>query len=165
MASDSGDTGEGPPPQGVGRALEIAIAHMQVLLASIASFDGKVMFLTALNVAGISALVGIAASSEPTLWLFSFSLASSTICVLLGLGNLWTRDANQFPTPGEAMHIASTNKQGGDTLAWLYLKAISRITQKANEVRNRKARLMRRLLIGTPISLGFVVATALTTAV
>ena len=165
MASDSGDTGGGPPPQGVGRALEIAIAHMHVLLASISSFDGKVMFLTALNVAGISALVGIAASSEPTLWLFSFSLASSTICVLLGLGNLWTRDANQFPTPGEAMHIASTNKQGGDTLAWLYLKAISRITQKANEVRNRKARLMRRLLIGTPISLGFVVATALTTAV
>ncbi len=68
MASDSGDAGEERPPEGVDRALEIAIAHMQVLLASIASFDGKVMFLTALNVAGISALVGIAASSDPWLW-------------------------------------------------------------------------------------------------
>ena len=165
MASDSGDAGEERPPEGVDRALEIAVAHMQVLLSSIAGFDGKVMFLTALNVAGISALVGIAASTEPALWLFGFSLASSTICVLLGLGNLWTRDADQFPTPDEAMHIASTNKQGGDALAWRYLKAISRITQNANKVRSRKARLMRRLLIGTPISLGLVVATALTTAV
>ena len=156
---------EEPPPQGVARALEIAIAHEQVLLSSIAGFDGKVMFLTALNAAGLSALIGIAASSSPSLWLLALGLASSTICVLLGLGNLWTRDANQFPTPDEAMHIASTNEHGEDTLAWLYLQAISRITESANNVRNRKARLMRRLLVGTPISLGFAVATALTTTI
>ena len=153
------------PPRGVARALEIAIAHEQVLLSSIAGFDGKLMFLTALNVAGLSALVGIAVSAEPWLWLFGLGVAGSTACVLLGLGNLWTRDAHQFPTPDEAMHIASMNEHGEDALAWLYLKAISRITQSANEVRNRKARLMRRLLIGTPISLGFVVATALTTTI
>ena len=53
--------------EGGGRALEIATAHLQVQLTSIAGFDGKLMFLTALNVAGISALVGIAASADPSL--------------------------------------------------------------------------------------------------
>lgn len=165
MASDSGDAGEERPPEGVVRALEIAIAHMQVLLSSIAGFDGKVMFLTALNVAGISALVGIAVSSDPWLWLFGLGVASSTACVLLGLGNLWARDADQFPTPNEAMHIALRNDQGESALAWQYLKAIGRITERADKVLVRKSRLMRRLLVGTPISLGFVVATALTTAI
>ena len=77
------------PPRGGARALEIAIAHEQVLLSSIAGFDGKLMLLTVLNVAGISALVGIAASADPVAWLFGLSMASCALCALAGLGNLW----------------------------------------------------------------------------
>ena len=163
MAPDSDPTEESP--QGVARALEIAIAHEQVLLSSIAGFDGKLMLLTVLNVAGISALVGIAASADPIAWLFGLSMALCALCALSGLANLWAGDVDQFPTPDEAMHIALRNDQGESALAWQYLKAISRITKRADKVLARKSRLMHRLLVGTPISLGFVLATALTTAI
>ncbi len=63
------------------------------------------------------------------------------------------------------MHIALRNDQGESALAWQYLKAIGRITKRADKVLVRKSRLMHRLLVGTPISLGFVLATALTTAI
>ncbi len=98
-----------PPPAGIGRALQIAIAHEQVLLASIAGFDGKLMLLTVLNVAGVSALVGIAASADPITSLFGLSMASCAICALAGLGNLWARDVDQFPTPDEAMRAVRQN--------------------------------------------------------
>ena len=107
---------EKPPPQGVARALEIAIAHEQVLLSSIAGFDGKLMLLTVLNVAGISALVGIAASADPIAWLFGLSMASCALCALAGLGNLWAGDVDQFPTPEEAIRIARENPDGEDEL-------------------------------------------------
>ena len=156
------DGRNGQAPEGAGRALEIAIAHLQVQLASIAGFDGKLMFLTALNVAGISALVGIAASADPSLWLWGVGLASSASCVLLGLGNLWVGDADQFPTPSEAMRVALKEQRGDEALAWRYLGTVHDAAERANDLRIRKARLMRVLLTGTSASLGLVIATALT---
>ncbi len=158
------DGRNGQAPEGAGRALEIAIAHLQVQLASIAGFDGKLMFLTALNVAGISALVGIAASADPSLWLLGVGLASSTICAQLGLGNLWAWHVPQFPAPAEAMRAALENRLGNTALAWEHLQAIALASTEAEAIVARKSRLMRSLLVGTPISLGVVVATALTTA-
>ncbi len=152
------------PPQGVARALDIAIAHEQVLLSSIAGFDGKLMLLTVLNVAGISALVGIAASADPVAWLFGLSMASCALCALAGLGNLWAGDVDQFPTPDEAIRTAEENALGEETLMWLYLQSVRRVARRAEAAINRKTRLMRALLIGTPVSLGFVVAAALTAA-
>ena len=165
MASDSGDAGEERPPEGVDRALEIAIAHMQVLLSSIAGFDGKLMLLTVLNVAGVSALVGIAASADPTAWLFGLSMASCALCALSGLANLWAGDVDQFPTPDDAIHAARKNTLGEEALIWLYLKAVRKVARRAEATISRKMLLLRALLIGTPLSLGFVVATALTTAI
>ena len=150
------------PPQGAARALDIAIAHEQVLLSSIAGFDGKLMFLTALNVAGLSALVGIAVSAEPWLWLFGLSMAACAVCALSGLANLWAGDVDQFPTPDEAIRAADENTQGPDALAWRYLTAVQKVSQDAQGVLRRKLVLMRTLLATTPISLGLVVATALT---
>ena len=154
---------EEPPPQGVARALEIAIAHEQVLLSSIAGFDGKLMLLTVLNVAGISALVGIVASADPIAWLFGLSMASCALCALAGLGNLWAGDVDQFPTPEEAIRIARENPDGEDELTWWYLGAVKDASQRAERVLNRKTMLMRALLVGTPVSLGLVVAVALST--
>ena len=149
-------------PEGSGRALELAVAHLQVQLASIAGFDGKLMFLTALNVAGISALVGIAASADPSLWLLGFGSASSAICVLLGLGDLWFGDVAQFPTPTEAMRAAREEPGGDGVLAWRYVEVVRDIAESARNVQIHKIRLMRLLLIGTSASLGLVIATALT---
>ena len=152
-----------PPPAGIGRALQIAIAHEQVLLASIAGFDGKLMLLTVLNVAGISALVGIAASADPITSLFGLSMASCAICALAGLGNLWARDVDQFPTPDEAMRAVRQNPRGEDALIWEYLEAVEEVAQRASATLARKVLLLRVLLAATPASLGLVVATALTT--
>ena len=154
---------DNPPPAGIGRALQIAIAHEQVLLASIAGFDGKLMLLTVLNVAGISALVGIAASADPITSLFGLSMASCAICALAGLGNLWAGDVDQFPTPEEAIRIAQANPDGEAELISWYLGAVKDASRRAGRVLNRKTTLMRALLVGTPLSLGLVVATALTT--
>lgn len=163
MASDSGDAGEERPPEGVNRALEIAVAHMQVLLSSIAGFDGKLMLLTVLNVAGISALVGIAASADPIAWLFGLGMASCALCALSGLANLWAGDVDQFPTPDDAIHAARANTDN-DVLAWKYLLAIRDVSLRAHEALRRKLFLMRLLIVATPSSLGLVVATALTAA-
>ena len=161
----SAPNGAQDPPQGVARALDIAIAHEQVLLSSIAGFDGKLMLLTVLNVAGISAPVGIAASADPVAWLFGLSMASCALCALAGLGNLWAGDVDQFPTPAEAIRIARENPDGEDELAWWYLGAVNDASQRAEYVLSRKTVLMRALLVGTPMSLGLVVADALTTTV
>ena len=158
----SAPNGAEDPPRGVARALEIAIAHEQVLLSSIAGFDGKRMFLTALNVAGLSALVGIAVSAEPWLWLFGLSMAACALCALSGLANLWAGDVDQFPTPGEAIRAADENAQDPDALTWRYLIAVQEVSQHAQDALRRKLVLMRTLLATTPISLGLVVATALT---
>ena len=142
--------------------MELAVAHLQVQLASIAGFDGKLMFLTALNVAGISALVGIAASADPALWLLGFGSASSAICVLLGLGDLWFGDVAQFPTPAEAKSAAREEPGGDGVLAWRYAEVVRDIAESARDAQVHKIRLMRLLLIGTSASLGLVIATALT---
>ena len=135
---------------------------MQVLLASIAGFDGKLMLLTVLNVAGVSALVGIAASADPTAWLFGLSMASCALCALSGLANLWAGDVDQFPTPDEAIHAARGNPDD-DALMWQYLLAIRDVSRRANRTLRRKLLLLRILIAATPGSLGMVVATALTT--
>ena len=153
---------DGYPAEGGGHALQIASAHLQVQLTSIAGFDGKLMFLTALNVAGISALVGIAASADPSLWLLGFGSASSAICVLLGLADLWFGDVAQFPTPAEAMRAAREQPGGDGVLAWRYAEVLRDIAEGARNVQIHKIRLMRLLLIGTSASLGLVIATALT---
>ena len=135
-------------------ALEIAIAHMQVLLSSIAGFDGKLMLLTVLNVAGVSALVGIAASADPTAWLFGLSMASCALCALSGLANLWAGDVDQFPTPDDAIHAARANPDD-DALMWQYLLAIRDVSRRANRTLRRKLLLLRILIAATPGSLGW----------
>ena len=152
------------PAEGGGHALQIASAHVQAQLAAIAGLYGKLMFLSALNVAGISALVGIVASAEPSMWLSGLGLAASSACALLGLGNLWAEGVDQFPTPEEAARAAREHQHGDDMLAWQLMRVLDEAAQQANEVLDRKLRVVRALLIGTPISLGVVVATALTAA-
>ena len=160
MAPDSDPTEE--PPQGVARALEIAIMHEQVLLSSIAGFDGKLMFLTVLNVAGISALVGIVASADPIAWLFGLSMTSCSLCALVALGNLWAGDMDQFPTPAEAIRAARESPDDS-RLVWQYALAVQEVARRADRTVRRKLMLMRVLVVATPSSLGLVVATALTT--
>ena len=133
---------DGYPAEGGGHALQIASAHLQVLLASIAGFDGKLMFLTALNVAGISALVGIAASADPSLWLLGFGSASSAICVLLGLADLWFGDVAQVPTPAKAMRAAREQPGGDGVLAWRYAEVVRDIAEGARNVQIHKIRLI-----------------------
>ena len=156
---------DGYPAEGGGHALQIASAHLQVQLASIAGFDGKLMFLTALNVAVVVALVGIAASADASLWLLRLGLVAASIGVLLGLGDLWVQDVQQFPTPAEAARVALDNSGDEDVLLWRYLSTINNISQVVDAVRRRKSRLTRLLLSSTVISLGLVVATALEAAI
>ena len=152
------------PAEGGGHALQIATAHLQVLLASIAGFDGKIMFLTALSVASISALVGIIASADPSLWLTGFGLAWAAANVLLGLGSLWSRDVPQFPSPTVIAAITQTQGNDEPAIVQFYLGGIEEASRVAGAALDRKSRLTRVLLFGITVSLGLVVAAALTVA-
>ena len=156
-------TGE-PPPDGGIQTLEIAASHLQVLLAAIAGSDGKIMFLTALNVAGISALVGIEVTANTPNWLVGFGLAVSGLCVLGGLGNLWTQYLQQFPTPEEALRFARDDRNGNNALAWRHFYAVLEAAENAQESLRRRSRLMRIMLFLTPIAFAVVIAAAFTTA-
>ena len=160
--STMGSQGE-EPVEGGKASLEVAAWHLQVLLMSLAGFDGKIMFLTALNAAGVSALIGVAVTSEPSPWLLGLGLAISSICVAAGLARLWVADVDQFPTPREARRFAEQGTADADAVAWRHFFAIQEAVARAELTLRRRGRLLRMLLIITPIALAVVVATALTT--
>lgn len=152
------------PPEGGAGTLEVAAWHLQVLLTSLAGTDGKIMFLTALNVAGVSALIGVAITSEPSPWLLGVGLAISSLCVALGLARLWAADVEQFPTPQDALRFALQARRDPNAIAWRHFLAIQLAADQANEALHRRRSLFRALLVATPLALAVVVATALTTS-
>lgn len=149
------------PTDGGESTLQVAAWHLQILLTSLAGFDGKIMFLTALNAAGISALIGLVATSEPSLWLVGFGLVLSGVCVVLGLGSLWAPNARQFPTPEESLRIMS---DGPSEMSRTHFFALREAVQQAEPALRRRLLLTRMLLLMTPIALAIAVATALTAA-
>ncbi|MDE2892459.1 MAG: hypothetical protein OXN86_08170 [Chloroflexota bacterium] len=68
--------------------LSVAAWHLQVLLSALANLDTKIMFVTALNVAGLSALIGVTVTANPVNWLFWLGLVASGLAVLLGFARL-----------------------------------------------------------------------------
>ena len=151
------------PLRGGATSLEIAAWHLQALLAAISGSDGKIMFLTALNVAGMSALIGVAVTSDPTVWLLGLGFAVSGVCIAMGLSRLWAADVRQFPTPTEALHFARDMDADADALAWRHFFAVQAAAIRADRSLRRRSRLTRTLLIGTIIALTVVVAAALST--
>lgn len=149
-------------PHGSGNGtLQVAAWHLQTLLSAISSTDSKVMFLTALNAAGMSALVGIAVTSSPEEWLLGLGFALSGLCVLIGLGRLWAADVRQFPRPNEAWETAISVGEASDLLAWQHFLAVQDAVIQADAALRRSALVMRALLVLTPTSLALVVAAAL----
>lgn len=151
------------PPEGGSHTLEIAAWHLNILLTSLAGTDSKIMFLTALNVAGVSALIGIAVTSEPSSWLLGSGLLIAGLCVALGLSRLWAAEVDQFPTPQEALHFARQPQANSEAIAWRHFFAIQAATARANEALRRRRMLFRLLLVATPVGLAVVIAAALTT--
>ena len=147
-----------PPPEQGDSSLNVAAWHLQVLLTSLAGFDGKIMFLTALNVAGVSALVGLVATSDPSWWLVGLGLSRSGLCIGAGLGSLWAPPARQFPSPMDAKSTDS-DEAGSNEQAQLY--AIREAVLQADPALRRKLLLTRVLLLMTPCALAIVVATAI----
>ena len=86
--------------------LNAAAWHLQVLLSALANLDSKIMFVTALNVAGLSALIGVAVAADPVDWLFWLGLVASGLAVLLGFARLWSAESEQFPSPTEAFRTS-----------------------------------------------------------
>lgn len=150
------------PSGGGASSLEVAAWHLQVLLVSIAGYDGKIMFLSALNVAGISALIGIEVTAEPAVWVIGIGLAGTGLCVFVGLGSLWTAGVKQFPTPGNALSFARESDVGDNTIAWRHFFAIEDAIRHADVALSRQKTVMRALLLSTPMSLAVVVIAAMT---
>lgn len=86
--------------------LNVAAWHLQVLLSALANLDSKIMFVTALNVAGLSALIGVAVAADPVDGLFWLGLVTSGLAVLLGFARLWSAESEQFPSPTEAFRTS-----------------------------------------------------------
>ena len=150
------------PSKGGASSLEVAAWHLQVLLVSIAGYDGKIMFLTALNVAGISALIGIEITAEPPVWAIGVGLAGTGLCVFVGLGSLWTAGVKQFPTPENALSFARESDVGDNTIAWRHFFAVEDAIRHADVALSRQKTIMRALLLLTPIALAVVVIAAMT---
>ena len=152
------------PVGGGDRSLDVAAWHLQMLLTSVASFDGKIMFLTALNVAGMSALIGIVIASDPLIWLLTVAFILSSVCVALGLGVLWSANLQQFPSPEDV--LAAVGEVGGepDELVRRHFAAIQDAAERAEDSLKLRIRTMRVLLGVTPIALLTVVAAAIASA-
>ena len=75
------------------------------------------MFLTALNVAGMSALIGIVIASAPSVWVLSVGFLLLSACVALGLGVLRSANLQQFPSPEEI--VDSVRDVGTSRKNWL----------------------------------------------
>ena len=161
MKVTSEDPDEIPPVGGVS-SLEVGAWHLQVLLSSLASFDGKIMFLTALNVAGVSALIGVEISTDSSWWLVGAGLAVSGAGVAFGLGSLWTAHLEQFPTPVDALPLALGSGEDVNALAWRHFHAVKDATHRAEDALRRRTWVMRGMLLTTPMALAIVVITAAT---
>ena len=150
------------PSEGGASSLEVAAWHLQALLAAIGNSDSKIMFLSALNTAGMSALVGVAIASNPSQWLLVAGLAISGLSVAIGLGRLWAADVWQFPTPDDALEFARHAGIDRDALIWRHFFAVQEAVDHADASLQRNTQVMRVLLLATPISLSLVIATAMT---
>jgi hypothetical protein len=145
------------------RSLDVAAWHLQMLLASVASFDGKIMFLTALNVAGMSALIGTVLASDPYLWLIALGFVLLSICAALGLGVLWSANLEQFPSPPEITRFIREIGGAPGELTRRHFAAIQHATSRADDALRLRILTMRTLLVLTPTALTVVIATAVTT--
>ena len=145
-------------------ALNVAAWHLQMLLTSVSSFDSKIMFLTALNVAGMSALIGVAIASSPSVVLLTVGFVLSGACTALGLGVLWSRSLQQFPGPEQIEDIAREFDGDSAELAWRHFAAIKVAAQQAQDALRVRIQVTRAMLLMTPLALGVVVTTALTSA-
>ena len=148
-------------PEGGATSLEVAAWHLQALLAAIGNADSKIMFLSALNTAGMSALIGVAVASDPIVWLFGLGLSLSGFCIALGLGRLWAADVSQFPTPDEAFELARQAGQDYGSLVWQHFAVLQDAVDHADAYLRRSTQVMRLLLLATPTSLAVVVVTAM----
>ena len=147
------------------RSLDVAAWHLQMLLTSVGSFDGKIMFLTALNVAGMSALIGIVIAADPSIALLAVGFVLLSIGTALGLGMLWSTSLQQFPRPDEIIEIARDG--GGEPAEILggHFAAIHGATEQASNALRARIRVMRILITMTLVALAIVVATALTAVI
>lgn len=118
------------------------------------------MFLTALNVAGVSALIGVSVAGGPAAWLVGLGLAVSGINTALGLGSLWSADVSQFPTPDEVVRFARERGSDSEALAWRHFAALQHAVQSVDRALKRRIRLMRFLVIATPSALAVTVTAA-----
>ena len=153
---DSGSAGDTEPP------LDVAAWHLQMLLMSVGSFDGKIMFLTALNVAGMSAMIGILIAAEPTAWLVGLGFVISSICVAIGLGALWSANLQQFPSPDQLLSTAREVGNQPQELVRRHFASIRDATDVADAQLQFRIRTMRTLLVSTPLALIVIIAAALT---
>ena len=156
-------TSDEPVPMGDAQsALNVAAWHLQMLLTSVSSFDGKIMFLTALNVAGLSALIGIVITSEPMVWLTSLGFVLASICAAIGLGVLWSADLQQFPSPDEIQSTAGEVGNQPEEQIRRHFASIREATKEAEAQLRFRIRTMRVLLVATPSALAVVIAAAIT---
>lgn len=145
-----------------GATLQAAAWHLQTILMAIGGTDSKVMFLTALNAAGLSALVGIVVTSSPPLWLSVFGFTALGMCVVIGLGRLWAAEVPQFPSPDQVWEASTRVGEGADWLQWQLFLVVREAAAQADNSLQRSTMTMRIMLAMTPMSLALVVAAALT---
>ena len=149
-------------------SLNVAAWHLQVLLAALAALDSKIMFVTALNVAALSALIGVAVAADPVDWLLWLGLATSGLAVLLGFARLWSAESEQFPSPTDVFRTSVTVMQLVSPDFWESRERVENFHafrmasyRLAKDLRRRHW-LLRRLMLLSVLSLAVAVAATIT---
>ena len=144
--------------------LNVAAWHLQVLLSALANLDSKIMFVTALNVAGLSALIGVAVAADPVDWLFWLGLVTSGLAVLLGFARLWSAESEQFPSPTEVFVMSVRVRERVSTDLWESrertesVRAIRQASYERGRDLQRRHWLLRGLMVLSLITLALTVA-------
>ena len=144
-------------------SLNVAAWHLQVLLSALANLDSKIMFVTALNVAGLSALIGVGVAADPVDWLLWLGVATSGVGVMLGFGRLWSVESQQFPSPSEAFVTSAQVRERVSPDLWEsrerieIFHAIRQASYERGEDLQRRHWLLRGLIGLSLISLALTV--------
>ena len=149
-------------------SLNVAAWHLQVLLAALAALDSKIMFVTALNVAALSALIGVAVTADPIDWLLWLGFGTAILGATIGLARLWSEESGQFPSPSDAFLTAVEIQRLGATdnpdriESRENFYAIWRVSLSLSKDLRQRLLLLRVLLSTTVVALAITVATTLT---
>ena len=119
-------------------SLQIAQAHLEILLTANENLDGKAGILTAVNIAFYAVLFGALLAAEERSWWVAAAPSLLMIGVLTqGWRTMRPRRLRQFPSPRQLLQFQASGRTDHE-LAWIYLRSIATASTSVTEIVRHK---------------------------